>query len=80
MFIKSFLGGVAADELLKADLKLFSNEECAQGYKNEGSLMNGIVDSQLCAGSTEMKDACQVYQYQQNHVRLIYCHLIVNIS
>lgn len=59
MFIKSLLGGVTADELLKAGLKLFSNEECAEIFKNESSLMNGIIDSQLCAGDST-KDACQV--------------------
>ncbi|KAG4075686.1 hypothetical protein HA402_003511 [Bradysia odoriphaga] len=53
-------GGRAANELLKAELKLFSNEECAAAYQNERSLTNGIVDSQLCAGdSTGMKDTCQ---------------------
>ncbi|KAJ6640317.1 Serine protease snake [Pseudolycoriella hygida] len=53
-------GGKSSSQLLKVDLKIFSNNECTNGYKNDRSLINGIVESQLCAGdSAGEKDTCQ---------------------
>lgn len=55
------LGGKSSNELLKVDLKIFNNDECANGYKNENSLKNGLMNNQLCAGdSAGEKDTCQV--------------------
>lgn len=51
-------------------MKLFSNDECGAAFKNERSLSNGIVDSQVCAGDlTGMKDTCQVGEC---HYGLVY--------
>lgn len=55
---------MASNELLKVDLKIFSNDDCSVGYQNDRSLMNGIVESQLCAGDiTGAKDTCQVHRF-----------------
>lgn len=62
-FTNSFndLGGKASNGLLKVDLTIYSNDECTDGYRNDISLKDGIVESQLCAGdSTGEKDTCQV--------------------
>lgn len=73
MFVQSFTGGVAANKLLKVSLQLFNNEQCSTAYKNERSLTNGIVDSQLCAGdSTGMRDTCQV---GSEYVRIVHCRV-----
>lgn len=43
------------------DLKIFNNDECTVGFRDDRSLKDGIVESQLCAGdSTGEKDTCQV--------------------
>lgn len=53
------VGGKSSDELLKADLDLFSIQECSESYSpdDDDDLPQGIISSQLCAGDvTRQRD------------------------
>lgn len=55
-------GGEVSEDLLKVTLEIFSNSECDQHYDRNRNLQNGIVETQLCAGSrNDSRDACQVF-------------------
>lgn len=53
--------GVKSDELLKVKLALIDTDVCRPYFESTKNLENGIINSQICAGSlTENKDTCQV--------------------
>lgn len=54
-------GGMASDQLLKAPLKIVSQEFCDNFYRQTGDVApNGIIDSHLCANDPdELRDTCQ---------------------
>lgn len=53
--------GVKSDELLKVNLAIIQNEVCSPYFESTRNLVNGIIDTQICAGSlSEDKDTCQV--------------------
>lgn len=52
--------GDKSDELLKVSLNIYNNELCQRGYANSRQLKKGIMESQMCVGSTEGgRDTCQ---------------------
>lgn len=51
--------GRQSDQLLKVQLNIITNERCSHYYQRFGALKDGIINSQVCAGSdTEEKDTC----------------------
>lgn len=53
--------GLKSDDLLKVDLSLIDTDVCRPYFEPSSNLINGIIDTQICAGSlTENKDTCQV--------------------
>lgn len=74
--------GTGSDQLLKIDLKVVSNTQCAQYYpRNSDEAPNGVVTAHLCAEDPEgLRDTCQgdsggplvlqkgVGRYQRGHV------------
>ncbi|XP_055920477.1 serine protease snake-like [Eupeodes corollae] len=52
--------GKTSKELLKVNLKVYSNEICQPFYKRQRKYKSGISDKQICAGDKEdTKDTCQ---------------------
>lgn len=39
-----------SDNLLKADVKIFENDQCKEYYDKTRTLRHGIIESQVCAG------------------------------
>ncbi|XP_073819749.1 transmembrane protease serine 9-like [Musca autumnalis] len=57
---KEFFAGPGSDTLLKAHLSLMPNKECSEYYKNDTTLPQGILDTQLCARDrVNNSDTCQ---------------------
>lgn len=53
--------GLKSDELLKVNLTIIDTEVCRPYFESSRNLVNGIIDTQICAGSlSENKDTCQV--------------------
>lgn len=51
--------GQRSDDLLKVSLNLIDNERCKTLFPMYRALKNGIVDTQICAGSeSEERDTC----------------------
>lgn len=51
--------GKNSKKLLKVQLDYFTKEECGAVFKNQASLNQGILSTQLCYGSrTDSKDTC----------------------
>lgn len=52
--------GDQSDDLLKVSLHLIGNKRCNGFYEKSTPLIDGIIDSQICAGDeVEEKDTCR---------------------
>lgn len=52
--------GESSSHLLKVTLDMYANSQCNNSYEIDRKLKNGIVETQICAGSkNDTKDACQ---------------------
>lgn len=59
---KQDYAGDESGSLLKVVLDMYTNQQCNDSYDIETKLADGIINTQVCAGSLtdERKDTCQV--------------------
>jgi secreted trypsin-like serine protease len=72
-------GGSSSNELLKATLKIVSNDECRNSYPPDDSIAFGILPTQLCAYE-EGKDTCSGDSGGPAQIKIDRTHYIVGIT